>query len=326
MFTSPEGEARVTEAYRTVLTRWPVPYAELIIPTSFGDTHVIASGSAENPPLVLMHAFFATATVWYPNVGSLSRQYRTYAVDIIGDANMSRPTRRITKLEDYAQWFGELLDGLGVRKVSIVGNSFGAFLSAYFAMSIPERIRCLVLIGPAATFHGIAPFYLHMFLPKALCLFFPKLPEAMQARMMKHGLRWAFAGLPHDRVWAKLFYRILMYGNTASQVFPKVFSREELSRIKAPILLLIGDRERIYRVPAVMQAARKLKPGIQIAMIRNAHHITAMAQPEIVNGHILRFLGEWTSERRKMEILRKDPQQELAVVNRALAETSGLAR
>jgi pimeloyl-ACP methyl ester carboxylesterase len=53
-------------------------------------------------------------------------------------------------------------------------------------MHLPERIRRLVLIGPAATFQGIPLFYIHMFIPKALYLFFPWLPG--QARMMRHSV------------------------------------------------------------------------------------------------------------------------------------------
>jgi hypothetical protein len=82
---------------------------------------------------------------------------------------------------------------------------------------------------------------------------------------------------------------MLMNGTTATQVFPRVFSREELSRIEAPTLLLVGDREKIYRPDEVIAAAKSLMPMIETAIIPDAHHIAALAQPTTVNSHIVRF-------------------------------------
>jgi hypothetical protein len=43
---------------------WPVPYEQLEIPTRFGMTHVVASGSKHAPPLVLLHGYMATSVMW----------------------------------------------------------------------------------------------------------------------------------------------------------------------------------------------------------------------------------------------------------------------
>jgi pimeloyl-ACP methyl ester carboxylesterase len=66
-FTSPEGENQFFAAYDAVLKRWPVPYEELDIPTRFGTTHLIASGSPSLPPLLLLHATGTSSTMWFPN-------------------------------------------------------------------------------------------------------------------------------------------------------------------------------------------------------------------------------------------------------------------
>lgn len=274
-------------AYLAVLDLWPVPYQEIYIPTSFGDTHVIASGPLDGEPILFLHALFATAAVWYPNAGGLSQRYRTYAVDVLGEANPSRPTRPMKSMEEMVQWFSELLDGLGIRQTFLVGNSFGAFLSASFAMRLPERVRGMVLIGPAATFKSITPFYIHMFLPKLLTILFPKIPGL--ARLVEDSLDWMRAGLPSNPAWEKLFLLSMLHGGMTNQIFPKVYSAGELSQIKAPTLLLLGDRERIYRPEEAIRAAQKAIPGLCAEIIPNAHHITALCQPEIVNQQIEAF-------------------------------------
>jgi pimeloyl-ACP methyl ester carboxylesterase len=288
VFTSPEGKNETMRAYDSVLAQWPVPYTELDVPTSFGDTHVLASGPETAPSVILLHALFATATSWYRTVGSLSQYFRTYAIDIPGEANKSRPTRLITSLEDYVRWFTELTDGLHIAHTDLIGNSFGGFIATYIAMRAPERIRRLVLIGPAATIHSMLPFYGNMFIPKALFLLFPWLPG--QNRSTRYGIDWMHAGLPADTTWTKLFALTMRHGRMTSRVFPRVYTHGEFAMIKAPTLLILGDRERIYSVDKAVDAAKRLMPSIQVRVIPGAHHITALAQPELVNASLLEFL------------------------------------
>ena len=43
---------------------------------------------------------------------------------------------------------------------------------------------------------------------------------------------------------------------------------------------------------STVQSARELIPNLGVALIPNAHHITAIAQPDVVNQYLLRFLAE----------------------------------
>jgi hypothetical protein len=52
VFRSPDGEARAVAAYEAVLANWPVPYEEQDLPTRFGTTHMVVSGSESSKPLV----------------------------------------------------------------------------------------------------------------------------------------------------------------------------------------------------------------------------------------------------------------------------------
>jgi pimeloyl-ACP methyl ester carboxylesterase len=259
-----------------------------MVPTRLGAVHVVASGPAGAPPIVLLHAFFATALAWMPNVAALSAEHRVYAVDIPGEPTPSQPLRTIADEDDAVAWFSDLLAALGIERSSIVGNSNGAFLGTLFAMRLPERVDRLVLISPAATFHSIWPFYLHMFVPKVLAMIMPWLPG--HDRRIRHSIEWAENGIASDEDWRRLFFLGLRYGNTATQVVPRVFTAGELKAVTAPTLLIVGDREVIYRPEQVIAAAIRLMPGIQTALVAGAHHIAAMAQPEAVNRLIIEFL------------------------------------
>lgn len=277
-------------AYQAVMDEWTADYEELTVPTSFGLTHVVVSGPADGPPVVLLHALLATAGSWYLNVGALSKTFRTYAVDVIGEANKSRPTKPIASLEDFLSWFTELIDGLAIDTLYLVGNSYGGFTGAYYAMKLPERIRKLVLIGPASTIDSMTPFMIHMFLPKAAYQTLPWLPG--RERVMRRSVDWMHGDLPRDPLWEPLFCQTMTNGRLINKVFPRVFSRDEFAEIRVPVLLILGEREAIYKsLESAVGKARQLIPGVEIELIPGGHHITAVAQPDLVNERILRFFG-----------------------------------
>jgi pimeloyl-ACP methyl ester carboxylesterase len=252
-------------------------------------THVIASGPEGAEPVILLHAYFATATSWHRTVAALSERYRTYAVDILGDVGRSRPVRPMASLDDFAQWFSELADSLGASRVHVVGNSVGGFIASYCAMKLKERVGSLVLIAPAATIHSMPAFYTHMFAPKMFYVMAPWLPGC--ERSMNRAVDWMNAGLPGDGPWDTLFRLALIHGTGANRVFPRLYSQEEFAQIEAPTLLIVGDHEKIYSPRDAIEAATRLMPGIATELVPGAHHIAAIAQPELVNAQILQHLS-----------------------------------
>lgn len=288
VFTSPAAEAETMAVYQAMLARWPVPYTEMMVPTHFGDTHVIASGPESAPPVLLLHAYYASSMAWLPTAGGLSSDFRIYVVDVLGEPGRSRPTQVIKTLDEQLQWMKELMDGLGTPKADLVGNSFGGFFSLAYALHLPERVRKLVLIAPASTIHSMWPFYLNAFLPKFLYMFFPWFPGLR--RWCLHSADWMRNGAPTDSQWEQLFKLMMLYGTGTRYLFPAVFSPDELRRVSTPTLLLIGDKEVIYPPEEAIAAAKKYMPNLQTAVIPNANHIAALSQPELINAQIRAFL------------------------------------
>jgi pimeloyl-ACP methyl ester carboxylesterase len=124
-FKSTEGEATFLAAYDAAMRLWPVPYEALDIPGRFGSAHVVASGPPDAPPLVLLHGYMATSTMWAPNIADFSRDHRVYAVDVMGQPSRSLPTEPIRSAADYVAWLTATLDGLHLERVSLVGMSYG---------------------------------------------------------------------------------------------------------------------------------------------------------------------------------------------------------
>ena len=142
-FKTPEGEAAYLAAYDAAIKLWPVSYEEVEIPSRFGMTHVVVTGPKDARPLILLDGYWATSTMWSPNIADFSREYRVYAIDVMGQPSKSLPNEPIRDSADYVTWLTATLDALHLDRVSLVGMSFGGWLALTYAAAAPQRVQKL---------------------------------------------------------------------------------------------------------------------------------------------------------------------------------------
>jgi pimeloyl-ACP methyl ester carboxylesterase len=284
-FKSPEAERVYLAAYDETLSLWPVPFTNHTVSTPFAETHVIASGPQTGSPLVLLHATGMSGTVWFPNAGDLSRNHRTYAVDVVNEPGLTRQTSLLRNAADCASWLLAVLDALDVSRVTLIGSSYGGWLSINFALHSPERVEKLVLLAPAASLLPFTPGTL------SLLKVLPYVPVKPGGKRV---LDMYLPGFDVEPLFARQFalgVRGFRYANPRKSVFPRPYSDEQLRAVSVPTLLLIGDRERIYDGPKALDRAGRLVSTIEKDVVPGAGHILAMQRPDLVNARTLQFVS-----------------------------------
>ena len=116
IYKTPEGRQPIEAYYRGFLAHWPVPNRQFHVPTREGDTFVIASGPEDAPPLVLLHGTAFNSTMWMGDVATWATRFRVYAIDVIGDAGLSAPSRPPVASDAHALWLDDVLKGLGIEQ------------------------------------------------------------------------------------------------------------------------------------------------------------------------------------------------------------------
>jgi len=220
---------------------------------------------------------------WGSNDPALSQTYRTYLVDIVGDANKSQWTGPLRSRPDCAEWLSDVFDGLEIDQAHLGGISYGGGQALNFTLAAPKRVKSLMLLSPAASF---AKFRLSFFVHFLGPMLFP-------SRGRVDGvLRWLSAKgqVVDERLAEQMFQAGKHFRFPKGGIYPTVFSDDELMSLSLPTMLLIGEREVIYDPRAALERAVKLIPGIRAELIPNAGHLLNMEQADLINQRMMEFL------------------------------------
>lgn len=142
------GREAVLARYAQFLRFWPQPAEHIRVPTSQGETFVIASGKPCGPAVVMLHGSASNAVVWARDAAALGQYARVYAVDMIGEPGLSAESRPPLASGVYAAWLDEVLSGLGIERCALVGISLGGWLALQYATAHTDKVSAMVLLCP----------------------------------------------------------------------------------------------------------------------------------------------------------------------------------
>lgn len=118
-------------------------------------------GDPAGEPLLFLHGLTDSSRSFHPLLRHLTRlrpDLRLVAVDLRGHGASSLPEgqrcreapRECFRPADFAADALALMDLLGFRQVTVVGHSMGSIAAQELALTQPERIRRIVLLGTSA--------------------------------------------------------------------------------------------------------------------------------------------------------------------------------
>jgi pimeloyl-ACP methyl ester carboxylesterase len=284
IYRSPEAETSLMEIYDDKLKQWPEPYESVFVDTSYGKVHTIISGPEDAPPLLLLHASAMSASSWVYNMEFLNQHYRTYAIDNIGEAGRSALDDRTMfpgDGESLCDLYVEITDELGVDKAYIVGASNGGFIATNYALYAPERVKKLALLGPM----GYSSTTDMASLRIAMVSMIPFKP------LQNTTVTWALGDSPVVLDTTEEWFREVMSGTFPSVARPVRFTSEQLQSIEIPVLLVLGDEDRLLGKPEKASSLARNIPDIRIDVV-DSGHLISLEQVDLVNELLYEFFKE----------------------------------
>ncbi len=253
------------------------------LPTGELDLYYEVHGSG--PPLILLHGAMGTIESCFAALlPALAGGHTVVAVELQGHGHTADVDRPLS----FAQMAGDiaaLMRGLDIPAADLVGYSLGGSVALQLAISHPELVRRLVFAGGTSYRRdGLHPDMLED--PDA------DIPDL-------DGTVWhqAYARVaPDPSAWPALVAKVMQLDRTFDGWTP-----EDISSIRAPTLLIIGDAD-IVRPEHTVEMFRLLGggkngdlvgvPAARMAMLPGTSHTGMLERTDWLASMILEFLAD----------------------------------
>jgi pimeloyl-ACP methyl ester carboxylesterase len=221
-------------------------------------------------PLVYIPPAFGYAGVnSYP---ALVENHTVITVDLQGHGRTADIPERPLSIEQYAKDVVGLLKYLGIAKADFFGESYGGNAAAMIAVRHPEVVGRVVTY--AATF-GPPEIALN---PQTTHYHHPPTADSRNIQFQRENYKKV---APDPDYWPEIYGKL---GSIEWQGFSKI----ELSSIKVPMLVILGDYDFVRLEHAVDTV--KLIPNAELAVIPSASHFALFSEPERVIPIVKHFL------------------------------------
>ena len=230
---------------------------------------------------MLLHGIAGSSHTWDPVIPLLAPNVRVIAPDMLGHGASAKP-RGDYSLGAFASGVRDLLDLIGIDRVTIVGHSLGGGVAMQFAYQFPERCERLVLVSSGGLGREVTPFLRAATLPGAEWVV-PLLGKL--ARRTSLGPLLPPGAAEVTRGFASLAETDAgrAFVHTARSVIDLTGQRVDASdrlylAATMPTLLVWGDRDRFIPAEHGRRAA-ELMPGSRLEIFRGAGHFPMHDEP-----------------------------------------------
>lgn len=111
-------------------------------------------GPGDGVPVLLLHGITDSSFSFSPILPLLQSDIRAIAPDQRGHGDSDKPQTGYS-IEQLAADAVELLDALQIQAATVVGHSMGSFVAQHMAVTAPERVSSLVLVGSGSSHNDV---------------------------------------------------------------------------------------------------------------------------------------------------------------------------
>lgn len=122
--------------------------------------------SGSGPAVLFIHGLTGSSRNWAHLVNELNGDHRVLAPDLHGHGSSAKPMGDYS-ISAHAATLRDLLDQLGVDRVTLVGHSLGGGIAMQFCYLFPQRVERLVLVASGGFGRSVSPLLRSATLPGA---------------------------------------------------------------------------------------------------------------------------------------------------------------
>ncbi|NQV14439.1 alpha/beta hydrolase [bacterium] len=258
------------------------PYPEQSF--NFRGHNVVYIDSGSGPPLVFLHGQASDLLNFDPVFSLFDSEFRVIAVDYPGFGKSDKP--EISFSEDFmVDMLDSLFEVTNIESATLIGHSYGGYISMLYGSARPDRVNSMVLISPA----GIQKF--NSFMSAAMrkgftveAIMKTSLRKAMQ-NYHNSSVNWS----PDMETYALRRVALLTEGGEeyrsyahamvqAMELMLNTSVRDRIGAQALPTLILWGTKDPLIPLK-VAQETLQFIPGAQLETIEKCGHFPMLEYP-----------------------------------------------
>jgi pimeloyl-ACP methyl ester carboxylesterase len=216
-------------------------------------------------PMLLIHGNRTGIKGWAPQIEYFSKSYKVYAVDCRGRGKSDLGPDTLTYIQQ-AMDMHAFLQQMNLDSVNVIGKSDGAIIALLMGIHYPDRLHRIVSWSANTV-------------PDTTALY----PETVeQARTERRHADIMLAKKDQSKNWL-----VEQQRNRLMEYQPHI-SAEELARIKAPTLVMSGDRD-VIREEHTFYIAKHI-PFSSLCIMPGEVHRMPQLNPALFNSTVESYL------------------------------------
>jgi pimeloyl-ACP methyl ester carboxylesterase len=249
---------------------------------------------ATGETIVFSHGLLWGTELFAPQIAALRGRYRCIAWDHRGQGrSASDPHRRCIGIELVWQDAVALLDVLGLANVHFAGLSMGGFVAMRVAARRPDLVGKLILLETSADPEPVENVGRYRLLSAIYRTLGPRIIAGRVAPIM---FGRTILGDPTRKAEVDGYMKIMTRRRDIWKAVNGVIDRagiaaSELSRIRAPTLIIVGEEDVATPLAKAEQIAAAIAGG-RLVTIPRAGHSSTVEEPAAVTAALESFLQQ----------------------------------
>jgi pimeloyl-ACP methyl ester carboxylesterase len=222
--------------------------------------------------VLFIHGAGGSSHLWHNQLGLRINGCYQLALDLPGHARSKG--RGENSIQAYAQWIVDFIQKLGCTQCVLAGHSMGGAITQTVALTNPELLRAMILIGTGARLRVAEDVLVRAREGASFAeyAYAPQTPDSMRQEAEKEFSLTSPEVRYHDFVACDHF-----------DCMQRIFE------IKTPALILCGEQDQLTPVKYSQYLHRHL-PDSRLKIIPQAGHMVMWEQAEACNRTIKDFL------------------------------------
>src|SRR5579872_1039633 len=243
----------------------------------FASGTVNAAISGEGPPLFLFHSLLSDRTSFDLITPELARSHRVIVPELPGFGGSKAVDGGLAAVAD--RMADAVRDAAGLEEPIVLGNGYGGFVALQMAIRHPQVASKLILADCGAAFSedGRQAFRNMAAASKAKGI--AAITDVAMRRLFAADFQAAHPDLMRDRreAFLKTDPEVLQ---AACAQLAALDLRPELSKVKVPVLVLVGEHDEATPPPMSHELAALL-PDARLTVLDGCAHVPQLQKPRV---------------------------------------------